>query len=413
MFTPDIFALGLGLEAPWKVLDIKFDTESTPNRLDLRIGADRGAMYRCPECGEMCKAHDFLEMTWRHLNFFQHHCYLTASVPRVNCPKHGIHRVQVPWAREGSRFTLLFEQVIMALVREMPVAAVARQVHEHDTRIWRIVTHYVSKAVGEFDLSKVSGIGIDETARSRGHNYVTTFIDMDREDHPVIFCTPGRGRETVSKFKEFLKNHKGKSENIIEVVCDMSPAFLSGVDREFPFAAVTVDWFHAVQHFTNAVDAVRRLEAKKEQLPKGTRWAVLRGDTRRTASQKAALDELMDRGLHTATAFLIKEKMRWVREADSKSAARWRITHFLNFARGLLSSNTPVLQPMFDALRTFENHMERIIARWDSCLTNARMEGMNGLFQAARARARGYRNEATFITMIYLIGAPISKLLWP
>ncbi len=26
---------------------------------------------------------------------------------------------------------------------------------------------------------------------------------------------------------------------------------------------------------------------------------------------------------------------------------------------------------------------------------------MNGLFQAARARARGYRNDQTFITMIY------------
>ena len=107
MFSKDIFALGLGLEAPWKIQDIKFDTEASPNRLDLRIRADRGAMYSCPECGEPCKAHDFLDMTWRHLNFFQHHCYLTASVPRVHCPKHGIHRVHVPWAREGSRFTLL------------------------------------------------------------------------------------------------------------------------------------------------------------------------------------------------------------------------------------------------------------------------------------------------------------------
>lgn len=236
---------------------------------------------------------------------------------------------------------------------------------------------------------------------------------MDREDHPVIFCTPGKGRETVRKFKEFLKMHQGNSDNIIEVVCDMSPAFLSGVDKEFPYAAVTVDWFHAVQHFTNAVDAVRRLEAKKEHLPKGSRWAVLRGDTRRTATQKAALEELIDRGLHTATAFLIKEKMRWIREADSKSTARWRITSFLKYARDRLSGDNPVLQPMVKALRTFENHMERIIARWDSCLTNARMEGLNGLFQAARARARGYRNEATFITMIYLVGAPISKLLWP
>jgi len=30
---------------------------------------------------------------------------------------------------------------------------------------------------------------------------------------------------------------------------------------------------------------------------------------------------------------------------------------------------------------------------------------MNGLFQAARSQARGYRNEANFIAMIYLIGS--------
>ena len=38
--------------------------------------------------------------------------------------------------------------------------------------------------------------------------------------------------------------------------------------------------------------------------------------------------------------------------------------------------------------------------------TNARLEGLNGLFRAARARARGYRNVDTFMTMIYMIGSP-------
>jgi len=33
------------------------------------------------------------------------------------------------------------------------------------------------------------------------------------------------------------------------------------------------------------------------------------------------------------------------------------------------------------------------------------------LFQAARARARGYRNVNTFITMIYLLAAPIEDVL--
>jgi len=41
---------------------------------------------------------------------------------------------------------------------------------------------------------------------------------------------------------------------------------------------------------------------------------------------------------------------------------------------------------------------------------NARMEGFNDIFKAARARARGYRNAETFITIIYLIAAPLGKL---
>jgi len=36
---------------------------------------------------------------------------------------------------------------------------------------------------------------------------------------------------------------------------------------------------------------------------------------------------------------------------------------------------------------------------------------LNGIFQAARARARGYRNTATYITIIYLLAAPLPDIL--
>ncbi|HHJ20418.1 MAG TPA: hypothetical protein ENJ84_11455 [Gammaproteobacteria bacterium] len=36
----------------------------------------------------------------------------------------------------------------------------------------------------------------------------------------------------------------------------------------------------------------------------------------------------------------------------------------------------------------------------DINLYQPRMEGLNSLFQAARARARGYKNNQTFMTMI-------------
>lgn len=145
-------------------------------------------------CGEKCKAHDFREFTWRHLNFFQHHCYLTADVPRTKYLEHGIRRVNVPWAREGCRFTLLFEQVAMLLIREMPVASAARIIETTDKRLWRVVHHYVvNKAMAKLSLSDLAALGLDETSL-RGHEYITMFIDLDRSTRPVIFATPGKGR---------------------------------------------------------------------------------------------------------------------------------------------------------------------------------------------------------------------------
>ncbi|NCC26437.1 MAG: ISL3 family transposase [Deltaproteobacteria bacterium] len=413
MNANDLLTLGLGLTEPWQVVSQELDLHKQPSELRLEVDAGRGALYPCPVCAKLCKAHDFKEFTWRHLNFFQHHCQITARVPRITCPEHGVCRVEVPWARPGSGFTLLFEQVVMLLAREMPISAVASHVGVTDKRIWRVVEYYVFKAMGQVDLSKLCGIGLDETATKRGHHYVTIFVDMDRVTRPVIFATPGKGKQCLKEFANHLKEHGGRSENVIEVVCDMSPAFLSAAEETFPCASVTVDWFHVVQIFTKAIDQVRRLEYKEVALPKGARWATLKAlETHRTQKQEAALNEMQERGLATATAFRVRELLRWVREADSRSAARWRASRFFNFAKELVDDSR-LLEPVRKALETFEVHLDRILRRWESLLTNARLESLNSLFQAARTRARGYRNVTTFITVIYLIGAPIAELLGP
>ena len=405
-----VLALGLGVTPPWRLVGQRLDTSKQPHELHLEVAADRGSLFPCPVCGKPCKAHDFAEFTWRHLNFFQHHCYITAKVPRTDCPEHGVLRITVPWAREGSRFTLLFEQAALMLVREMPVLAAARIIEITDQRLWRIVTHYVGKAVERLDLSKLAAVGLDETAAKRGQNYVTVFIDIDRGDKPVVFVTPGRGKETVARFKAFLTEHGGSPGRIAEVVCDMSGAFIAAIGENFETATVTVDWFHVVQLFTKAVDEVRRAEVKRSKLPKALRWAVLkRADGRLTEAQVTALAELEASDLFTAVAWRIKEKLRWVRQAQSIQAARWRITNFLRHASELLDPD-PILDPVRRALATVETQSTRILQRWTSSHSNARLEGLNGLFQAARARARGYRNVTTFATIIYLIAAPLGNL---
>jgi transposase len=413
MDASNLLSLGLGLEPPWKLVDQHVDTSKTPHEVYLEISSDRGALYPCPVCGVLCKAHDFKEFTWRHLNLFQHHCYVTARLPRVDCPDHGTKRINAPWAREGSRFTLLFEQAAMTLAREMPVLAAARVIGVSDTRLWRVVHYYVAQALSRLDLSEVKAVALDETASQRRHNYVTVFIDLDKKKKPVIFATPGKGKKCLAEFRRFLKKRGGKSENIVEMVCDMSPAFLAAIGDNFPKANVTVDWFHVVQLFTKAVDQVRKAEAKQHALPKATRWAVLKAADggRLTKKQQKALAELETGGFATATAWRIKEMLRWVRKAETVRAAKWRITHFCRHALKCIAYDMQNLEPVLKALITLEEHAEMILQRWASTYSNARLEGLNGIFQAARARARGYRNQLTFITMIYFIAAPLGKLI--
>ena len=352
MNSKDIITLGLGLQAPWEITGQLLDTDKNPHELRLTIQAQRGTRYPCPICGTLCHAHDFKEMTWRHLNFFQHHCYITAAVPRVRCQEHGVKQIEVPWARKGSKFTLLFEQAAMLLVREMPVLTTANTLEVTDKRLWRIVRHYVKSAMNAIDLSGLKAFALDETKSRKGHRYITVFIDLDRTEKPVVFAVAGKGKQTLQTFKDHLIAHGGKAEQVVEVVSDMSGAFISGVKAHFTNSSHTVDWFHVVQLFTKAVDDVRRTEAKEANLPKATRWATLKNaDGPLTDKQIDALAELMSMDTQTSKAWRIKEMLRWVRKASSLQGAKWRLTSFINVALALVA-DVELLKPVGKALKT-------------------------------------------------------------
>ena len=240
---------------------------------------------------------------------------------------------------------------------------------------------------------------------------MTVFIDLDRRERPVVFATAGQGRKTLAAFRRFLEAQGGEARNVVEVVADMSGAFIAGIKAHFPNSELTIDWFHVVQLFTKALAEVRRAEAKTEALPRGARWATLKGAEQAfTDNQLEALAELVSRDLQTATAWRIKELLRWVRKATTLRAAKWRRSWFLRYAREL-AAMSELLAPVRKALATIEKYRASILARWVSGHSNGRIEALNGIFQAAKVRARGYRNEATFISIIYLLAAPLQILL--
>ena len=115
--------------------------------------------------------------------------------------------------------------------------------------------------------------------------------------------------------------------------------------------------------------------------------------------------------LETPTAWRIKEMLRWTIRATSVRAAQWRTTHFARHALKCIAPDTKTLAPVLKALMTLVEHAHLILSRWTSNHSNARLEELNGIFQAARARARGYRNAFTFMTMIYFIAAPLWEMI--
>lgn len=399
MLDIDLFQLALCLTPPWQVISSEFDLQT--KRLDIRIDFPRGSTFCCPECGQAnLKCHDTKEKTWRHLNFFQHEAHLTARVPRVRCDKCGVRQVGVPWARSESGFTLLFEAMIMTLAKAMPVNAIAALVGEQDTRLWRVLHHYVDAARERADYSEVSQVGVDETSSKRGHNYVSLFVDLDGPR--VLFATEGKDAATVERFKQDLIDHQGDPENVREVCCDMSPAFISGVKKQFPSAEITFDKFHIMKIINEAVDEVRRQEQKERPELAKTRYLWLKNPENLKASQAETLEGLTLKKLNlkTTRAYHIRLNFQELFNQPPELAEA-----FLN--KWYFWATHSRLEPIKQAAYTVKRHWDGILRWFQSKINNGILEGINSLIQAAKAKARGYRTTRNLITMIYLISGKL------
>lgn len=393
--TNDLFRMALGLADPWTVDKIEFSDEQ--HQLDIHLDFPSGSRFPCPLCCQPAGVYDTAERTWRHLNFFQHTTLLHARLPRVDCPEHGVKTVEAPWARPGSGFTLLMEAFVLGLLQHgMTVLQVARLVGENDTRLWRVLRHYVDEARAREDLSEVTTVGIDETSRRKGHHYITVFMDLDQSRRRVIYATEGKDASTVERFREDLKAHGGRAEQIQEVCLDMSPAFIRGLTDEFPQAETTFDNFHLMQLLTEAVDQTRRAEQADRPELKGTRYVWLTNDWNRTDAQRETFDRLRASNLATVRATHMKSVFQDIFACNSAQEAEPLLKRWYFWAT---HSRIPA---MIKAAKTVKRHWAGVLRWFTSRISNGVVEAVNGLIQSAKRKARGFRNTNYLITMVYL-----------
>ena len=405
-----LFCQALGLTAPWEVERVALDVAHS--RIDLYV-VWRANTAACPACSAAPqKLHDHRLRSWRHLDFFQFEAWLHAEVPRIACSACGkTTQVDVPWAREGSGFTALFEALALSLCQELPVRQAAALLRCHDKQLWRRIKHYVDEARQLDDMSDVKLIGIDDTSLHKGQSYITVVHDLNAKR--LLFACEGRDHQTVVDFSADLKAHGGDPKQIEHVCQDMSAAYAKGVGMALPEAQISYDRFHVIAMAHEAMDEVRREETSTQpkvikealgdndrKLLKSLTWGMRKNPDHWSIKQTNAMHWLQHSTLKSARAWRLKVALRAVYanavQSNDAQQARKELLAWISWARRCR------LEPFNKLAKTLSGKLDGVVRGMLDNRSNAYVEAMNGLLQQAKRAARGFRNVTYFISIAYL-----------
>jgi transposase len=400
--TEKLFAMALGIQDPWFITRIEFipaEKGQLRGQIEILVDFKRGSKFRDSD-GIAQSVHDTVERTWQHLDFFQHTCLIHARIPRIQTSSGNTLQVEVPWARPGSSFTLLFEAFGMLLVEnEMPFSKVGEVLGVDGRRVQNFFNFWVRDALKGQDLSDIKHIGIDETSSKKGHKYVTVVADHDSKK--VVYVTEGKSADTIEEFAEYIDSKGGSANNIKRTSIDMSPAFISGIMEYLPYSQIVFDKFHVMKMLNEAMDKTRKSEQKIHTGIQRSRYLWLKNDENLNAEQIELRSNLSDAYPTIGQAYRLKVLFK---EIWTYSTVKG-IKHFFKQWK----SEAVKLKNQFfiDFSKTIERHWYGVESYIMEELSNGLLEGINSKIQLAKRRARGYRNMENFKMMIYFLSGKL------
>lgn len=393
----DLYTGILGIRSPWKVVEVKADFGA--REVKVFIEADADTKFPCQACGEPSPRYDVRQRWWRHLDTCEFRTLLSAQVPRVNCPEHGVQQVMVPWAEPNSRFTGVFEALAIAWLKEASISAVARLLKLSWHEVDGIMARAVLRGLARRELTAPERMGVDETSFQKRHEYVTVVTNLDGST--VLYVADGRKAESLKAFYRSLK--PGDRRRIAVVAMDMHAPFISATQECVPNAdtKIAYDKFHVAQHLGDAVDSVRREEHREllaggDLTLKDTKYLWLQNpDNMDPDMWESTFKILRESALRTSRAWAIKETAMQLWRFTSRSAATRAWTRWIRWA---MKSQ---LGPVMKVAAMVKNHLNGIVNAIVHAVTNAASEAINSKIQKVKRLACGFRNRDRFRNAIY------------
>jgi transposase len=382
----------LGINSPWHVEQVELKLEAGQILIDVEGSSEVDA---CPECGRRCARYDSNERRWRHLDTCQYQTILKARVPRVRCDEHGVRQVRVPWAEERSRFTALFEALVIDwLGATESIAAVAKGMRLSWEEVAGIRSRAVKRGMKRRGPAKLpAAVGVDETSIRRGHQYITVVNALS--EARVLEVMDDRTEQSLNAF--WQQYQPAELAQVEKVAMDMWAPYIASTRKALPHAdeKIVFDKFHILKHLGDAVDKVRRrehreLRAENDHRLTKTKYLWLTHPERLEREARARIEVLLRGTLRTARAYRYKEHASQLWGYVRRGMAE-RLWH--QWLHGALRC---ALEPIRMVARMIRNHWAGVINAATSDITNAMSESINSRIQRIKKRACGFRSRPRF-----------------
>jgi transposase len=293
----------------------KFVGRGASIRIHVPMRSRRGTKPVCSGCGKKRAAYDHLrERRYKFVPLWGIAVLLAYAPRRCDCPCCGVKVEWVPWADGKSQMTTAMVWFLASWAKSLSWKETAARFHVSWQTVYAAVETAVTWGRAHMTLDGIKSIGVDELSREKGQKYMTLVYQIDNGCKRLLWIGKDRTAATFKGF--FLWLGPERCKQLQFVTSDMWKAFITTIAKQANDAVHVLDRFHVMRLFGEAVDAVRRDEARRLRAQgdtatlKNTRWVLLKRKENLTGKQFLRLSELMRVNNSTVRSYLLKESFQ-------------------------------------------------------------------------------------------------------
>lgn len=376
--------------------------EEGVERIEVPVRSRKKSKGRCSGCGRPGSTYDHLsERCFDYVPLWGIAVVLLYRMRRIDCVHCGVKVERVPFAAGKSPISRSLALLLADWAKALSWQETARRFRMNWHQVFTSVRYVVEYGLAHREMAGVTAIGVDEVHFGKGQKYLTVVYQLCGNVRRLLYV--GQRNDDAALTAFFDEMGQGWCAGIAHVCSDMAAGYLKAIAKRLPDAVHILDRFHIVKLANEAVDAVRREEARALRklgidLLKGLRYVFLKRPENLTERQQELLHAILNKPwLRTVRAYLWKEKFQLFWEYSSPY---WARRYLRRWCKGAMRSR---LEPLKKFVGTLRRH-EDLIMNWfkaKKLFSSGAVEGMNRNINLITRRAYGYRNYEVLKTALF------------